>query len=31
MPKAPVEMGLVDVIAPLNKIADEIIKSVRFA
>ncbi len=31
MPKAPVEMGLVDMIAPLNKIADEIVKSVRFA
>ena len=29
MPKAPIEAGLVDVIAPLNKIADEIIKSVR--
>ena len=30
MPKAPIEAGLVDVIAPLNKIADEITKSVRF-
>jgi two-component system, chemotaxis family, protein-glutamate methylesterase/glutaminase len=29
MPKAPIEQGLVDVIAPLNKIADEITKSVR--
>jgi len=29
MPKAPVEQGLADVIAPLNKIADEITKSVR--
>jgi two-component system, chemotaxis family, protein-glutamate methylesterase/glutaminase len=30
MPKAPVDAGIVDVVAPLNKIADEIIKSVRF-
>jgi two-component system, chemotaxis family, protein-glutamate methylesterase/glutaminase len=30
MPKAPIEAGLVDVVAPLNKIADEITKSVRF-
>jgi two-component system, chemotaxis family, protein-glutamate methylesterase/glutaminase len=30
MPKAPIEAGLVDVVAPLEKIADEIIKSVRF-
>jgi two-component system, chemotaxis family, protein-glutamate methylesterase/glutaminase len=29
MPKAPIEAGLVDAILPLNKIADEIIKSVR--
>ena len=29
MPKAPIEAGLVDAIVPLNKIADEIIKSVR--
>lgn len=29
MPKAPIEQGLVDVVAPLNKIADEITKSVR--
>ncbi|MDO9041387.1 MAG: chemotaxis response regulator protein-glutamate methylesterase [Desulfocapsaceae bacterium] len=29
MPKAPIELGLADVIAPLNKIADEITKSVR--
>jgi two-component system, chemotaxis family, protein-glutamate methylesterase/glutaminase len=29
MPKAPIEAGLVDVVAPLNKIADEIVKSVR--
>jgi two-component system, chemotaxis family, protein-glutamate methylesterase/glutaminase len=30
MPKAPIEAGLVDVVAPLGKIADEIVKSVRF-
>lgn len=30
MPKAPIEAGIVDVVAPLNKIADEIVKSVRF-
>jgi two-component system, chemotaxis family, protein-glutamate methylesterase/glutaminase len=30
MPKAPIEAGLVDVVAPLDKIADEIIKSVRY-
>jgi two-component system, chemotaxis family, protein-glutamate methylesterase/glutaminase len=30
MPKAPIEAGLVDVVTPLNKIADEIVKSVRF-
>jgi two-component system chemotaxis response regulator CheB len=30
MPKAPIEAGLVDVVVPLGKIADEIIKSVRF-
>lgn len=29
MPKAPAELGLTDVIAPLDKIAAEIIKSVR--
>ncbi len=29
MPKKPIESGIADVIAPLNKIADEIIKSVR--
>lgn len=29
MPKKPIETGMADVIAPLNKIADEIIKSVR--
>lgn len=29
MPKAPIEQGLADVIAPLNKIADEITKSVK--
>lgn len=29
MPKAPIETGLADVIAPLNKIADEILKTVR--
>lgn len=29
MPKKPIESGMADVIAPLNKIADEIIKSVR--
>lgn len=29
MPKAPIETGLADVVVPLNKIADEIIKSVR--
>ena len=29
MPKAPIEQGLADIIAPLNKIADEITKSVR--
>jgi len=30
MPKAPIEKGLADVIAPLTKIANEIVKSVRF-
>jgi two-component system chemotaxis response regulator CheB len=30
MPKAPIDAGLADVIAPLNKIADEITRSVRF-
>jgi len=29
MPKTPIETGLADVIAPLNKIADEIVKTVR--
>ncbi len=29
MPKAPIESGLADVIAPLNKIADEIVKTLR--
>ena len=29
MPKKPIESGMADVIAPLNKIADEIIKSIR--
>ena len=29
MPKAPIETGLCDVIAPLNKIAEEIIKSIK--
>jgi two-component system chemotaxis response regulator CheB len=29
MPKKPIESGIADVIAPLNKIADEITKSVR--
>lgn len=29
MPKAPIQQGLVDIIAPLNKIANEITKSVR--
>ena len=29
MPKAPAEKGLVDVISPLNKIADEIVKTLR--
>lgn len=29
MPKKPIESGMADVIAPLNKIAEEIIKSVR--
>jgi len=29
MPKAPIETGLADIVAPLNKIAEEIIKSVR--
>jgi two-component system, chemotaxis family, protein-glutamate methylesterase/glutaminase len=29
MPKKPIESGIADVIAPLNKIADEIIKTVR--
>ncbi len=29
MPKAPIEMGLVDVVAPLGRIADEIIRTVK--
>ncbi len=29
MPKAPAELGYLDVVAPLNRIADEIIKSVK--
>ena len=29
MPKAPIETGIADVIAPLNKIAEEIVKTVR--
>jgi two-component system, chemotaxis family, protein-glutamate methylesterase/glutaminase len=29
MPKAPIETGLADVVAPLNKIAEEIVKTVR--
>jgi len=29
MPKEPVDAGIVDVIAPLNKIADEIVKTVK--
>ena len=29
MPKAPIEKGIADVIAPLNKIADEIVKTIR--
>ncbi len=29
MPKAPIERGLADIIAPLNKIADEIVKTIR--
>ena len=29
MPKAPAEKGLADVISPLNKIADEIVKTLR--
>ncbi len=29
MPKAPIESGLADVVAPLNKIAEEIVKTVR--
>lgn len=29
MPKAPIELGLVDTIVPLNRIADEIVKSVK--
>jgi two-component system chemotaxis response regulator CheB len=29
MPKAPAELGLIDVVAPLDKIADEIIKTIK--
>ncbi len=29
MPKAPIESGLVDIVSPLNKIADEILKSLK--
>ncbi|KJR96772.1 MAG: chemotaxis protein [Desulfobulbaceae bacterium BRH_c16a] len=29
MPKAPAEMGYLDIVAPLNKIADEIVSSVK--
>lgn len=29
MPKAPIENGIADIVAPLNKIAEEIIKTVR--
>ncbi len=29
MPKAPIESGLVDLVVPLNKIADEILKSLK--
>ena len=29
MPKAPADRGLVNVVAPLNKIADEIVKTLR--
>jgi len=29
MPKAPAELGLTDVVAPLDKIADEIVKSIK--
>lgn len=29
MPKAPAELGYVDVVAPLNKIADEIVKTLK--
>ncbi len=29
MPKAPIEMGIVDVISPLDKVASEILKSLR--
>lgn len=29
MPKAPAELGYVDTVVPLNKIADEIVKSVK--
>ena len=31
MPKAPIESGLVDIVVPLNKIAAEIVKTVRYA
>jgi len=29
MPKAPAELGLTDVVVPLDKIAGEIVKSVK--
>jgi two-component system chemotaxis response regulator CheB len=29
MPKAPAELGYLDVVVPLGKIADEIVKSIR--
>jgi chemotaxis response regulator CheB len=29
MPKAPAELGYLDVVVPLDGIADEIVKSVR--
>jgi hypothetical protein len=29
MPKSPTETGITDVIAPLDRIADEILKSIK--
>jgi two-component system chemotaxis response regulator CheB len=29
MPKAPAELGYLDIVTPLGKIADEIVKSVK--